>query len=435
MKRKLGQTWIKCGGVLLALGLIACETERVQTGRGGRRGGSGTTGTSTTSGNGSNSGSNNNQTPGTSGNMQDILEYCAKKSACLNQRDLNLSRCANQGTYIVAYAREHGDPAQVLDCIARVKSASCGELPDCGWPQPESQDSEGTVAGDPDDLFEEEGGFASDGRCEGTVAVHGDPENEVRHDCANQPSRYDRAGTNQNCIVNDRGQARCGISSCEEVACYGAVTTRCKNGVLQGLYDCANRTRSRQCFLNSEGRPACGYDTCASEDTSGEDDSDANYICSGSVRASCYRGIAYYLEDCAYEGFACLTGSGEENSNVAGCGREFTGCTRSECRGDKVVTCDRGAEAVIDCRTMDSSYSTCQLFQDNLRDSALTPMCSVPSSQRDCSGISATCEGNVAKVCVGGKLQSVDCSSVLPGGVCVLQTGNSEIDVRCRSTD
>ena len=76
-----------------------------------------------------------------------------------------------------------------------------------------------------------------------------------------------------------------------------------------------------------------------------------------------------------------------------------------------------------------------QLFQDNLRDSALTPMCSVPSSQRDCSGISATCEGNVAKVCVGGKLQSVDCSSVLPGGVCVLQTGNSEIDVRCRSTD
>ena len=183
-------------------------------------------------------------------------------------------------------------------------------------------------------------------------------------------------------------------------------------------------------------RPKC-HTTCESEDNPGDndDDSDANYTCSGSVRASCYRGIAYYAQDCAYEGFACLTGQGEENLSVAGCGREFTGCTRSDCRGDKVVTCDRGAEAVIDCRTMDASYSTCQLFQDSLRDSALTPMCSVPSSQRDCSGISATCEGNVAKVCVGGKLQSVDCSSVLPGGVCVLQTGNSEIDVRCRSTD
>ena len=40
---------------------------------------------------------------------------------------------------------------------------------------------------DPDDLFEEERAWC-DGRCEGTVAVHGDPENEVRHDCANQPS-------------------------------------------------------------------------------------------------------------------------------------------------------------------------------------------------------------------------------------------------------
>ena len=87
---------------------------------------------------------------------------------------------------------------------------------------------------------------------------------------------------------------------------------------------------------------------------------------------------------------------------------------------------------MIDCQFMDSSYSTCQLIQENRRD---TPMCYVPSNQRVCSGISATCEGNVAKVCVGGKLQSVDCSSVLPGGVCVLQTGNSEIDVRCRSTD
>ena len=408
---------IGLGAMILALGMLACESERARTGRGGRTGG---TNTSTIPGGGNNNGGNNNGgNQGTASvDLQDLLEYCAKLSACDDDEDLSLSLCANQAALFVAHARQYADPKGITGCIAAAKTVkTCDALPECDLGGRNSSEAPGSIDTERninrctwDENVERQ--------CAGTVAINGN-ENKCQYDCA---ATNNQRELNLGCYMTDSGFATCGVGDgciSEQDGCVGSIRARCQEGVYQGFDDCARRDENDQCVLDSSGQTQCGLESCTQEGES----------CRGTVRVQCEDGVLQHIYDCAESGFKCVEGQDTNGNRKSACGERYTGCENSDCKNDEVIICRSGAETPIDCSRLDPVLSTCQLYQADGDD--FTPLCAAASSARDCTGITASCDGNVATVCVGGKNQTVNCETLMTDGRCVMQIEDGLSDVRC----
>jgi len=349
--------------------------------------------------------------------MDDLLKFCGKFSACEDDGELTLSYCANLAAPLVAHALQYNDPRGITGCIASARTAkTCEDLPECDFGGAnDATDTVGNSGRDLDRCTWDENVMR---RCEGAVAINGN-ENQCQTDCSATTSVYE---LNLSCFMNNSGFAACGVGDgCESEGCVGSIRARCKDGVYEGFSDCDRQANNKQCVLSSLGYPECGIEACTQE---GE-------FCRGTTRVRCRDGVLRQIEDCAEEGFKCSQGVDSEGTPASGCGEQYTGCEDSVCRSNQLIMCDSGAETPVNCRELDTAYSSCQLFESDSGDIEFQPFCAVTSASRDCVGISGVCDGDVAKVCVGGKTQLVDCKALLTNGTCVNSMADGFSDVRC----
>ena len=412
----------------LLLVLLACDTGRTRRAVGGNAGpNTPTNNNNNNNNNGSNNnnnGSNNNgQNHGTASvSLQNFLEYCAKLTACNSSSSFGgISWCANFTSSYVAFAIQDSDPRGITGCIAANKNVkSCDQFQNCLGNFTNQAglgpiDPGGCGHASPEttcrDTFPE-----GERICDGAVAVNGP---DCRTDCSVPRNARDM---NQSCFMDDRGYATCGVADgCTAAGCVGTMQAYCYRGVYRASYDCAERSKHKACVLDLDGSPQCGVEACTE---SGE-------LCRGSLRMRCYNGVLTEIQDCSEMGLKCASGANASGEADTGCGESYSGCETSDCRSDQVIICDSGAETPVDCKHLDSSLSTCQLAQGFGNGGQFSGMCSAPSGSRNCSGNESDCNGDVAQLCVGGKMQQLDCASTLTDARCVVLNLVGQQDVRC----
>lgn len=140
-------------------------------------------------------------------------------------------------------------------------------------------------------------------------------------------------------------------------------------------------TSDSTCVMGAS--PGCGLATCAA----GTPDR-----CDGSRAVACRDGVLEVI-DCAQVGETCSTSSG--TLECAGTG---AACTASRCEGNQLIRCDTGHEQRYACDAMFDG-GTCVGYGRGGAQCGFGP---------DCGG-AATCDGNVAQLCVLGAQTSIDC--------------------------
>ena len=253
------------------------------------------------------------------------------------------------------------------------------------------------------------------------------------------------------CVVNDYGQAKCGVGPCassssangsfggddedggwwdeSSSSSSGSVADqceegsarrlRCHSGVLHIYDDCAKKELNKDCFMNGDEQAICGMSSCVEE----------GGVCQGKIRSRCEKTVLIGHEDCGGDGFNCHVAS---ETGEAGCGELYSGCKSNLCdaANENVVFCRDGFETPVGCKNFHSQFKTCQLYEVfGYWDAGIDgnyheyhPVCMVSFSQRECEILDGSCDGNVARFCVGGLFKHVDCSQTIEGGFCVMKT-------------
>ena len=458
--------------VILGLGIVllaGCSEDQTRQRRGYR-----STGNSNNAGNDAetNPGDNTND-GGTSSNTNpdagnfgqasitavDFISFAARVELCKEgdnpwtwNADLGLSRMINKYAPYLALLIEKNDPQGLTGCVAANRNVlSCDELKPCS----ESEAAAGVEGGgignqrDPRD----QGGDNSMSSCNGNVTINGDQSTNCEAPTDNSKE------LNRTCFLDNEGWAVCGYAgSCEQNACIDTVRTDCRRGVAIGLSDCSDLKGNPSCFVNTENKAVCGTEACDADgdacrgttkvrcengvlrkrgdcanydednrcliDNDGEarcgvSACSQKYYCESGSLISCVNGVGQFETACAEDGFSCAEGLDRSGEMSAGCGDSYTDCDNQDCRNGQVVLCNEGAETVVNCSRVDSALTSCELVTSSPGpDDDRSAWCSVPSANRACNGVEGFCDGDVANVCMGGKLVAVDCTKVLNGARC-----------------
>jgi len=134
--------------------------------------------------------------------------------------------------------------------------------------------------------------------------------------------------------------------------------------------------------------------------------------CDGDKLVSCHDGVLE-TTDCGDLDQECRHWSnnadgGGSTSTWCGTGKE---CSEgSYCIGDTAVLCDEDAQEEMisfDCTIVGPEFTCLPIPEEK------DVMCALPPDQRECEAGEAFCEGDNIRLCLGGKLLTVDCSTFL----------------------
>lgn len=143
--------------------------------------------------------------------------------------------------------------------------------------------------------------------------------------------------------------------------------------------------------LQGANSPKCGFDACKGRD---------ELRCSGDTLLWCLYKKEFSIPfDCTLANKTCAKNYCVDPGGAS--------CTKSGCDGAKVKLCSKdGAQYTGDCGWVSKDF-VCYEDGSQLR-------CGMPKSEQSCQRTdSPTCDGSMAKICVGGRMHSVDCASFM----------------------
>ena len=152
----------------------------------------------------------------------------------------------------------------------------------------------------------------------------------------------------------------------------------------------------------------------------------ADEVCSDDLEENCQGSLAFWCPgdykevpiviDCAKYGYDCLDGGCIDQGNPS--------CEEHSCEGNLIHNCYNNRRITYDCHTVSEDF-VCS--PTRFRDGMSQMSCELYIDDWECGKAEASCEGNIAKVCVAGKLISVDCAKY-ENATC--NEGSCEIDER-----
>lgn len=196
------------------------------------------------------------------------------------------------------------------------------------------------------------------------------------------------------------------MSGVENKECEENFETHCENEVIVGC-NMLNMIQKMDCSTFGQ--------KCI-EDYGGFTCGDDSYSCSSELEETCDGSKAFWCPgdyrehpiaiDCAAYGYECKNGMCADTGGIE--------CEADKCNGQYLSKCYRNLQTTYDCSRVSSDF-VCSL--NRFFDGEEQSICQKAKSEWECDEEGTTCEGDIAKVCVGGKLLEIDCSK-FDGATC-----------------